>query len=93
VAPDAAGANTLRATVEVVEYQGRELAVEARTPDGLRLHVRTPERLAPGDARTFTVDPARLLVFPQGDEALPEATTLVTHSADEPALAGSGGPS
>jgi putative spermidine/putrescine transport system ATP-binding protein len=90
VAPEAAATNVIRAAVEVVEYQGRELAVEARTPDGLRLHVRTGERLAPGDRKTFTVDPDRLLVFPQGDEPLPHVTTLVTDSAPEPALANSG---
>ncbi|MFC8503830.1 ABC transporter ATP-binding protein [Pedococcus sp. NPDC057267] len=93
VAPDAGGRNTVRATVEVVEYQGRELAVEARTADGVRLHVRTGARLAPGDAVTFAVDPERLLVFPQGDEPLPHATTLATGTAPEPALAGSGGSS
>ena len=93
VAPDAAGQNTVRASVEVVEYQGRELAVEARTPEGVRLHVRTGNRLAPGDAVTFAVDPERLLVFAQGDEPLPHATTLATGTAPEPALAASGGTS
>ena len=93
VAPDEAGQNTVRASVEVVEYQGRELAVEARTPEGVRLHVRTGNRLAPGDAVTFAVDPERLLVFAQGDEPLPHATTLATGTAPEPALAASGGTS
>ena len=52
------------ATVEVVEYQGRELAVEARTDDGRRLHLRAAERPAPGDKITVVADPARVLVFP-----------------------------
>jgi putative spermidine/putrescine transport system ATP-binding protein len=54
----------LPATVEVVEYQGRELAVEARTADGVELYLRTHERLAPGDRIELAVDPDRLLVFP-----------------------------
>jgi putative spermidine/putrescine transport system ATP-binding protein len=58
------GENLIAATVEVVEYQGRELAVEVRTPSGLPLHLRTDHRLAPGDAVTLTVEPQRLLVFP-----------------------------
>ncbi|WP_433222707.1 ABC transporter ATP-binding protein [Dactylosporangium sp. CS-047395] len=39
----------LRCVVEVVEYQGREMAVEARTGGGLLLHLRTTARLAPED--------------------------------------------
>ena len=51
-------------TVEVVEYQGREVAVEARTDDGRRLHLRAADRPAPGDKITVVADPARVLVFP-----------------------------
>jgi putative spermidine/putrescine transport system ATP-binding protein len=47
-----------------VEYQGRELAVEVRTGSARALHLRTEQRLAPGDAVTLGVDPARLLVYP-----------------------------
>ncbi|WP_232662802.1 ABC transporter ATP-binding protein [Pseudonocardia sp. TRM90224] len=54
----------LEAVVEVVEYQGREQAVEARTPGGRALHLRTQERLAPGDAVRLTVSPERLLLYP-----------------------------
>ncbi len=54
------------ATVEVVEYQGRELAVEARTADGDRLHLRATERPAPGDKITVVADPDRVLVYPSG---------------------------
>jgi putative spermidine/putrescine transport system ATP-binding protein len=52
-------------TVEVVEYQGREWAVEARTDEGLVLHLRALERPAPGDKVTVGADPARVLVFPE----------------------------
>jgi putative spermidine/putrescine transport system ATP-binding protein len=62
---DADGVNRLDATVEVVEYQGRELAVEVRTDTGRALHLRTDRRLAPGDAVTLTIPPDRLLVYPR----------------------------
>jgi putative spermidine/putrescine transport system ATP-binding protein len=57
------GENRIEATVEVVEYQGRELAVEVRTDAGRALHLRTDQRLAPGDAVTLTIPPDRLLVY------------------------------
>jgi putative spermidine/putrescine transport system ATP-binding protein len=68
--------DTLPATVEVVEYQGRELAVEARTPDGIGIFLRTQQRLAPGDAVSLRIDPDRLLVFPGADFAPDDATLL-----------------
>jgi ABC-type sugar transport system ATPase subunit len=57
------GDNTVRASVEVVEYHGREQAVEARLPNGAALHVRTESRLAPGDEVLFRVPRERVLVF------------------------------
>ncbi len=72
--PDAT--NAVGATVEVVEYQGREFAVEARSQDGLRLHVRTGVRVVPGDAVTLTIAPERLLVFARGSDAPPEPVVL-----------------
>jgi putative spermidine/putrescine transport system ATP-binding protein len=57
------GENTLRASVEVVEYHGREQAVEARLPSGAALHIRTESRLAPGDEVLFRVPRERVLVF------------------------------
>jgi putative spermidine/putrescine transport system ATP-binding protein len=59
------GAAGTPATVEVVEYQGREVAVEARTDGGTVVNLRSVERPKPGDRVTLTVDPARLLVFPR----------------------------
>lgn len=56
--------DALPATIEVVEYQGRELAAEARTDTGLLLHLRTEQRIAPGDQVKLAVDPRRLLVYP-----------------------------
>ncbi|AVT35401.1 ABC transporter ATP-binding protein [Plantactinospora sp. BB1] len=52
------------ATVEVVEYQGREVAVEARTAEGVQFNLRTDQRPALGDRIGIAVDPGRLLVFP-----------------------------
>ncbi|MGI5506006.1 ABC transporter ATP-binding protein [Lentzea sp. CA-135723] len=57
------GENVLEAVVEIVEYHGREQAVEARLRDGTRLHVRTGSRLAPGDTITVEVPVDRVLVF------------------------------
>jgi putative spermidine/putrescine transport system ATP-binding protein len=58
------GEGGMPATVEVVEYQGRELAVEARTEQGVMLHLRATERPSIGDKISVVADPARVLVFP-----------------------------
>jgi putative spermidine/putrescine transport system ATP-binding protein len=60
-----AGTNQVEVTVEVVEYQGRELSVEAVTASGRKLHFRTPARLHPGDRTTVHVAAERVLVFPK----------------------------
>jgi putative spermidine/putrescine transport system ATP-binding protein len=57
-------AGQLQATVEVVEYQGREFAVEARTAEGVQLNLRTAQRPPLGEKVTIVADPTRLLVFP-----------------------------
>jgi len=74
--------NGIGAQVEVVEYQGREFAVEVITDDGLRLHVRTERRLAPGDTINLHIDPIRLLVFPAGDST-PSTDPAVNEQARE----------
>ncbi len=58
------GSSGVEVTVEVAEYHGREIAAEARTAEGLQLHLRTSQRLAPGDKVQVTLPPERLLVFP-----------------------------
>ncbi|GID27771.1 ABC transporter ATP-binding protein [Paractinoplanes brasiliensis] len=58
-----AAAHGVPVTVEVVEYQGREFAVEARTTEGVALHLRSLERPAPGERITVTAAPSRVLVF------------------------------
>jgi putative spermidine/putrescine transport system ATP-binding protein len=71
--------NLLAATVDVVEYQGRELAVEVRTDTGRALHLRTDRRLAPGDAVTLTIPPDRLLVYERSPtDAAPAELAEVT---------------
>jgi len=87
------GSNVIEATVEVVEYQGREMAVEARTAQGLRLHVRSEDRLTRGDAVTLTVSPDRLLVFPLGEEPLPAVQLAIADTGrarETPVLSGQG---
>jgi putative spermidine/putrescine transport system ATP-binding protein len=57
------GGNTTTATVSVVEYHGREFAVDVTTPGGRALHVRSDHSPAVGSEVELTADPARVLVF------------------------------
>ncbi|MCQ1952628.1 ABC transporter ATP-binding protein [Arthrobacter sp. zg-Y238] len=57
------GTTQLEATVEVVEYQGREFAVEARTDAGQALHIRTHRRAEPGQRIIVSARHERVLVF------------------------------
>jgi len=87
------GSNVIEATVEMVEYHGREMAVEARTAQGLRLHVRSEDRLTRGDVVTLTVSPDRLLVFPLGEEPLPTVQLAIADTGrarETPVLSGQG---
>ncbi|MEO6089791.1 MAG: ABC transporter ATP-binding protein [Umezawaea sp.] len=63
--------NTVSAVVEIVEYHGREQAVEARLAGGQPLHLRTTSRLAPGDTVRLRVAADRVLVFPADSPAAP----------------------
>jgi putative spermidine/putrescine transport system ATP-binding protein len=65
----AGGENDVSARVEVVEYRGQQLAVEALAAGGRRLHVLTDQRLAPDDQITLGVAPDRVLVFDAEDGA------------------------
>ena len=55
--------NTTTATVSVVEYHGREFAVDVVTPGGRALHVRSDHAPVVGSVVELTADPARVLVF------------------------------
>ncbi|MHC3473029.1 ABC transporter ATP-binding protein [Streptomyces sp. 7R007] len=57
------GGEGLPVRVEVVEYHGRELAVQAVLPDGQRVHFRTRARLAPDDEVRLAAPAERVLVF------------------------------
>ncbi|GAA1561328.1 ABC transporter ATP-binding protein [Kribbella sancticallisti] len=59
----------LKGRVEVVEYQGRELAVEVALDGGVRLHARTDRQVVAGDNVSVTVTPGRLLVYPSESSA------------------------
>ena len=59
-----AGVNDVAAVAEVVEYHGRELAVRARTEQGVVLHFRTEKPVAAGARLTLVVPEERVLVFP-----------------------------
>lgn len=59
--------NALEVTVEVVEYHGREQAVQARSGSGQTVHFRTEKRVAAGDNVRLCVPRERVLVFPQED--------------------------
>jgi putative spermidine/putrescine transport system ATP-binding protein len=62
---DGAGArNSFEVGIEVVEYHGRELAVQARLPDGAPLLLRTATRVARGETVRVWVPLDHVLVFP-----------------------------
>jgi ABC-type Fe3+/spermidine/putrescine transport system ATPase subunit len=57
------GDSTVEVTVEVVEYRGRDWAVEAAVPSGLRVHFVSARPLSPGDRAVLGVSRERVLVF------------------------------
>jgi putative spermidine/putrescine transport system ATP-binding protein len=65
------GENRMDATVEVVEFHGREQAVQARLGNGQELTIRTDKRLAPGERVVLSVPKERVLVFPASAPAAP----------------------
>ena len=66
-----ADANVFDAVAEVVEYHGRGFHIDALTAAGDRVHLRTDQRVAPGDPLRLTAAAERVLVF-RGAVALPE---------------------
>ncbi|MBV8586793.1 MAG: ABC transporter ATP-binding protein [Verrucomicrobia bacterium] len=56
--------NLIFGHAEMVEYCGRDYLVDVSTSAGVLLHVRTPKRVAPGDAVRLRVPVERVLVFP-----------------------------
>ncbi|MGH8850105.1 MAG: ABC transporter ATP-binding protein [Casimicrobiaceae bacterium] len=64
VGADAGGVNTIAATVENVEYGGRDSLLDVVTPSGTLLHVRGPVATARGDSVRVHVPVERALVYP-----------------------------
>ncbi|HEX4296558.1 MAG TPA: ABC transporter ATP-binding protein [Devosia sp.] len=58
------GPGGLAATVESVEYRGREFVGIARAADGTEMVFHGSERVAPGSTVALLVDPARAIAFP-----------------------------
>jgi putative spermidine/putrescine transport system ATP-binding protein len=57
------GDNALKATVETIEYRGREFVGTARTDDGLELIFHAPRAAAIGSTIALAVDPAHALAY------------------------------
>ncbi|MDR1387919.1 MAG: ABC transporter ATP-binding protein [Propionibacteriaceae bacterium] len=70
VGPDAAGFD---ATVEVVEYHGRDFAIDARTAGGQVVHLLSEQALAPGSSIRVAASPSRVLVYQTDLEPAQEA--------------------
>lgn len=70
----AARGNAIEATVSVVEYQGREFAVESTTDGGQSLFVHAESAPQVGERISLSVAPERVLVYRQSldDDAIPE---------------------
>ncbi|MEU5990166.1 ABC transporter ATP-binding protein [Spirillospora sp. NPDC047418] len=73
IAADAGADNRVTVRVEVSEFHGREVAAEGVTDDGRVVHFKSPERIAPGERVTLTVQPERVLVFGESVRAAAEA--------------------
>ncbi|MGH8889430.1 MAG: ABC transporter ATP-binding protein [Acidothermaceae bacterium] len=70
-------AEGVEAVIEIVEYHGRQLAAQARLVDGQVIHLKSLERLAPGDSVRLAVPPDRVLVYPS--TGLPADQVALTH--------------
>ncbi|HVE89837.1 MAG TPA: ABC transporter ATP-binding protein [Burkholderiaceae bacterium] len=67
IADSDAGENIIAATVDNVEYGGRESLVDVLTPEGSRLHVRTSRLATRGDRVRVSVSPMRLIAYADHD--------------------------
>jgi putative spermidine/putrescine transport system ATP-binding protein len=61
--PAAAGAPAITATVEAIEYRGREFHGIARSQNGAELHFSSAARLEPGVPVRLAAEPRRVLIF------------------------------
>jgi putative spermidine/putrescine transport system ATP-binding protein len=75
VVGDAPADNVIEVVVEVVEYHGRELAVQARLPQGQALRLRTTTRVGRGETVRVRVPKEHVLIFGGGTDGLPAQAT------------------
>jgi hypothetical protein len=68
----------------VVEYHGREQAVQGRLKGGQVIRLRSTDRLAPGDTVTVQVPAEKLLVFAADADALAAAAAAAGGQATPP---------
>jgi len=61
--PAREGVDAIVATVESIEYRGREFHGLARTPQGAELHFSSPARLEAGAPVRLAADPRNVLIF------------------------------
>ncbi len=57
------GRNTIEATVETIEYRGREYVGIARTETGMEMVFHGPQEVGPGAIITLGIDASHALVF------------------------------
>ena len=77
---DQAGPDSFPVTVEVSEYRGSSVALDASTSSGKLLHLIHDQAIAPGQTVYVHVNPERVLVYP---ESLPDDGILPTPDEDE----------
>jgi putative spermidine/putrescine transport system ATP-binding protein len=63
-APAGPDGNRIEVSVEVIEYHGRTLAIQARLPQGQALRVRTDVRVERGQVMPVWIPKDKVLVFP-----------------------------
>jgi putative spermidine/putrescine transport system ATP-binding protein len=61
--PTKEGAAGIAATIEAIEYRGREFHGVARTPGGVELHFSSGAKLAVGAPVSLAADPGQVLIF------------------------------
>jgi putative spermidine/putrescine transport system ATP-binding protein len=66
--PAADGKGGIAATVDSIEYRGREFHGLARTASGVELHFSSPSRLEAGAPLRLAADPSRVLIFGEGEK-------------------------
>jgi putative spermidine/putrescine transport system ATP-binding protein len=82
--PPADETNRIEVGVEVVEYHGRELAVQARLPEGQALLLRTPTRVSRGETVPVWVPRDRVLVFGTVQNSTTDSTSAEAAAAPVP---------